>query len=120
MKKLPVSVCIISGAEAHRIGRALDSVAGWASEIIVVLKADVRDGTEEIAKPRGDRVCREDWKGHIAQKNSAAAKATQPWILGLDADEAVPPELSAEIAAQFETPAQMEPFAAFSMRRRTF
>ena len=35
MTKLPVSVCMISGSEARRIGRALESVAGWAGEIIV-------------------------------------------------------------------------------------
>ena len=56
MNKLPISVCIISGAEAGRIGRALKSVADWAGEIIVVLNEDVRDGTEEIALKHGAKV----------------------------------------------------------------
>ena len=46
MKKLPISVCVIAGAEARRIGRALASVAEWTSEIIVVINDDVADGTE--------------------------------------------------------------------------
>lgn len=99
MKKLPVSVCIISGAEARRIGRALESVAGWAGEIIVVLNEEVRDGTEEICVRHGAKVFREPWKGFVGQKNSAADKATAPWLLNLDADEAVTPALAAEIAA---------------------
>jgi len=98
VNQLPISVCIISGAEAHRIGRALESVAGWAAEIIVVLNEDAGDGTEEIALKHGARVFREPWKGFTGQKNSASAKATQPWLLNIDADEIVSPELAAEIA----------------------
>ena len=107
-KKLPVSVCLISGAEASRIGRALASVASWAAEIVVVLNAEVADDTEAIATRHGARVYREPWKGHVAQKNSAAAKATQPWVLGLDADEAVTPGLVAEFASLFADPARLE------------
>ena len=118
MKKLPVSVCIISGAEAGRIGRALESVKDWVEEIIVVLNADVADGTDDIARRHGAKVFREPWKGHIAQKNSAAAKAAQPWILGLDADEAVSPELRAELELTFA--GRLDAFNAFSMPRRTF
>src|ERR1035437_3080456 len=92
-KRLPISVCMISAAEASRIGRALESVADLASEIIVVLNADVADGTDDIAAKHGARVLREPWKGFVAQKNSAQAKAFQPWVLGLDADEEASPEL---------------------------
>ena len=73
MTRLPISVCMISGAEGRRIGRALESVAEWAGEIIVVLNEDVRDGTEEIARQHGARVFREPWRGFGPQKNSAAA-----------------------------------------------
>ena len=79
-KRLPISVCMISEAEASRIGRALESVAGFASEIIVVLNSEVTDGTERIAAEHGAQVFREPWKGFIAQKNSAADKASQPWV----------------------------------------
>jgi len=95
--RLPISVCFVSGAEAHRIGQAFESVAAWAQEIVIVLNEEVRDGTEELALRYGAKVFREPWKGFIGQKNSAAAKATQPWLLNLDADEVVTPKLAEEI-----------------------
>jgi len=117
-KPLPLSVCMISGAEALRIGRALESVAGWAGEIIVVLNEQVDDGTDKIAMQHGAKVFREPWRGFIAQKNSCAAKASQPWLLNLDADEIVSPQLAAEIAATVTTPAEQH--AAYEFPRCTF
>jgi glycosyltransferase involved in cell wall biosynthesis len=104
-KRLPISVCMISDAEASRIGRTLESVTGFASEIIVVLNEGVADGTDRIATEHGAKVFREPWKGFIAQKNSAAEKATQSWLLNLDADEIVPPTLAEEIAGAVSAPA---------------
>ncbi len=69
---LPISVCLIAGAEAHRIGRVLSSVEGWCAEVVVVVNEDVTDGTEELVFARGGRVYREPWKGFIGQKNSVA------------------------------------------------
>jgi len=117
MNKLPITVCMISGAEAHRIGTALESASGWVSEIVVVLNEDVSDGTEQVVERYGGGVFREPWKGHIAQKNSAAAKASQPWLLGLDADEVVTPELRAEIQNLFA--GHPEKHAAYSFPRCT-
>jgi len=116
--KLPISVCIVSGAEAHRIGTALDSVAGWVSEIIVVVDDRAQDGTENVVERFGGRVFREAWKGFAGQKNSANRKATQPWLLGLDADEAVSPELRAELQRVFG--GQPERFDAYSFPRCSF
>ncbi|MDB6066917.1 MAG: wcaA [Pedosphaera sp.] len=87
---------------------------------MVVLNHDVRDGTEELCLRHGARVFREPWKGHIAQKNSAAQKATQPWILGIDADEAVTPELRDEIAATLERETKSPQHVAFSFPRLCF
>jgi hypothetical protein len=117
MTRLPISVCMISGAEAGRIGRSLESVAGWTTETVVVLNEEVRDDTEKIAHQHGARVFREPWKGFMAQKNSAAEKAGQPWILGLDADEAVSPQLRDELAHLFADAAALESFAAYSCPR---
>ena len=89
MKKLPISVCVISGAEAHRIERALASVAEWTSEIIVVLNEEVSDGTDEIAARHGAQVIRQPWHGHRDQKNLALGYVRQPWVLAIDADEEV-------------------------------
>jgi glycosyltransferase involved in cell wall biosynthesis len=108
---------LISGAEAGRISRALTSVADWTSEIIVVLNQEAQDGTDQIASRFGAKVFRESWKGFLAQKNSAAQKASQPWLLGLDADEAVSEELRCEITALFEHGATC---SAYSFPRCTF
>jgi glycosyltransferase involved in cell wall biosynthesis len=116
--RLPISVCIISGAEAHRIGRTLASIADWTSELCVVLNAEVQDGTDEIARKYGAAVFREPWKGYTAQMNSAAQKATQPWILALDADEVITPESRHEIVALFESKA-IDRAAAWSFPRTT-
>jgi len=99
--RLPISVCMIAGNEAPRIRRSLESVAGWISEIIVVLNEDVADGTDKIAGEFGAKVFREPWKGFIGQKNSAAEKCGQPWVLNLDADEVVTVKLRDEISGYF-------------------
>jgi glycosyltransferase involved in cell wall biosynthesis len=93
MNKLPISVCLISGAEAHRIGRCLESAAEWVSEIIVVLNPEVADETEQIAAKFGARILRHPFVNFQEQKNFCLAQAAQPWILALDADEVVSPEL---------------------------
>lgn len=115
--RLPISVCMISAAEAHRIGRALASVSDWAGEIIVVLNAEVQDGTDEVARRHGAKVFREPWKGYIEQKNSAATKAASEWILDLDADEVVSPELRAEIQTVVASASAGRDPVAFSFPR---
>ncbi len=118
--RLPVSVCIIAGNEAHRIGRALQSVADWTGEIIVVLNDEVADGTDKIAESFGAKVFREPWKGYAAQKNSAAQKAAQQWILSLDADEEISSTLRNEIFAIFATGRSAPSIAAWSFPRCSF
>jgi len=115
--KLPISVCYISGAEAHRIGQSLKSVADWTSEIVVVLNDNVHDGTDKIAESFGAKVFREPWRGFIKQKNSVSDKATQPWVLGIDADEVVSDSLRSEIAATLK---QSPAFSAYEFPRCTF
>jgi len=119
MKPLPLSVSIISGAEAHRIGKTLASVTGWTQEVIVLLNEDVNDGTDEVARKHGAKVFREPWKGYGRQKASAAEKATQPWILSLDADEEVPLPLIREIEQTLTDPRKTDAFAAFEFPRCT-
>jgi len=120
MRPLPISVCIIAGNEVSRIRRALESVAGWTSELVVVLNDDVNDGTDKIAAEFGAKIFCEPWKGHVAQKNSAAQKAAQDWILGLDSDEVIPPELRNEIQNLFAVPEKLRRVAAASFPRCTF
>ena len=119
-QRLPLSVCMIAGNEAHRIRRALDSISGWASEIIVVINDDVGDGTDRIAASSGAKVFREPWKGYVAQKNSAAQKAAAAWIFALDADEEVTPALREEIAAMLRNPESGRFYAAFEFPRCSY
>ncbi|MEI9865245.1 MAG: glycosyltransferase family 2 protein [Limisphaerales bacterium] len=120
VKKLPISVCMISGNEAHRIRRTLASVVNWAGEIIIVLNEDVSDGTDKIAAEYGAQVFREPWKGYAAQKNSAAQKAGQEWILSLDADEEISAALLNEIFAIFANGNPDSSIAAWSFPRCSF
>jgi hypothetical protein len=119
MKKLPISVCIISSAEAHRIGATLSSVVEWVSEIVVVLNEDVQDGTDLVVEKYGGKVFREPWRGFVGQKNSVSAKATQPWILGLDADEVVSDALRDEIIRMVESKPNSD-IGAYEFPRCTF
>ena len=111
---------MISGAEQHRIGRALASVSDWATEILVVINEEVRDGTDLVCESWGAKVFREPWKGYVAQKNSVTEKASCPWILGLDADEEVPLKLWTEIATVLQSPEFNRRYAAFSFPRCSY
>lgn len=90
-----LSVTVITKNEAADIGAALASVA-WADEIVVVDSHSV-DDTVAIARRYTDRVVVRDWPGYIEQKNYAASLASHDWILSLDADERVTPDLAREI-----------------------
>lgn len=95
---MKVSAVIISRNEEAMIGDCLASVS-WADEI-VVLDSGSGDRTVEIAAAHGARVVQGgDWPGFGPQKNRAIALATGDWILSLDADERVSPELRDEILA---------------------
>lgn len=93
MPKLTVTV--ITRDETANIDRALDSVA-WADEIVVV-DAESADDTVAIARRHTARVETRAWPGYSAQKNYAASIASYDWILSIDADERVTPELAHEI-----------------------
>lgn len=96
-----VSVTIITLDEAEHIAAAIASV-GWADEVIVV-DAQSRDDTVAIARRSGARVETRAWPGWIDQKNYAASLASHEWILSLDADERVSPELAREIQHLLQT-----------------
>jgi glycosyltransferase involved in cell wall biosynthesis len=119
MIRLPISVCIVAGNEAHRIGPALDSVKDWTSEIILAIDDHVKDGTDQVAAKYGAKIVSQPWRGHAAHRNFAASHATQPWLLALDADEVVSEKLRDEIIAALSRPDTGEP-AAYSFPRLSF
>jgi len=90
-----LTVTVITRDEAAHVEAALASVA-WADEVVVVDSGST-DGTAELARRHGARVEVRGWPGYSAQKNYAASIASHDWILSLDADERVSPELAAEI-----------------------
>jgi glycosyltransferase involved in cell wall biosynthesis len=110
---MKLSVIVITRNEAAVIERCLASVS-WADEIIV-LDASSTDGTVDIARGLNARVSTtSDWPGFGPQKNRALALASGDWVLSLDADEWVSPELQAEILRVLGAPCQE---AAFRMPR---
>lgn len=84
--QLPISGVVIAKNEADRIGRCVASLAEVCSEVLV-LDSGSSDATAEVARAAGARVEQQTWLGFAAQKNAAIARATQPWVLLLDADE---------------------------------
>ena len=95
-RKQRLSVTIIAMNEADRIGQCLDSVAGWADEIII-LDSGSSDDTVSIARRYTDQVYETDWPGYGLQKQRALEKASGDWVLSIDADEALTPELRRDI-----------------------
>ena len=98
---MKLTVTVITRDEGRNIEAALQSVA-WADEIVVVDSGST-DQTVSIARRMASRVEIRDWPGYGAQKNYAAEVASNDWILSLDADERVSPELAAEIRETLRT-----------------
>jgi glycosyltransferase involved in cell wall biosynthesis len=104
-----LSVAIITRDEAADLPACLASVR-WADEV-VVCDTGSRDATCEIAAACGARVFRDAWRGFAAHKALAVGRCGQPWVLVLDADERVSPELRREIEALLADPAAADGYA---------
>src|SRR5512139_2848429 len=87
-----ISVCIISFNEEKKIEECLQSVQGVADEIIVVDSLST-DKTIEIVSRYTDKIFHQKFLGHVEQKNLAVSKASHDWILSLDCDERLSPDL---------------------------
>jgi glycosyltransferase involved in cell wall biosynthesis len=96
MPRPPLSVTIITLNEEKNITRAIESVRGFAQEILVVDSGST-DQTAALARHLGARVLSNPWRGFGQQKNFAQQQATHDWVLNIDADEEVSPELAIEI-----------------------
>lgn len=101
MDKLPLSVFIIAKNEADRIPVVIRAVRDWVDEIVVV-DSGSEDDTVAISESLGARVVLHAWEGYGPQKVFAEGLCRNPWLLNLDADEEVSPELAAEIRALFK------------------
>jgi len=113
---MDISAVIITLNEEHRLEPALRSLKGLVKEAVVV-DARSTDATVKIAKRYGCRVIVRDWTNYADQKNFANSQARSPWILSLDADERISPDLRLELLALGRT----EPdCAGFSIPRRVY
>jgi glycosyltransferase involved in cell wall biosynthesis len=108
-----ISVTIITKDEEKNISDCLKSVE-WADEIIVV-DSESSDRTVELAKKFTAKVIIRKWEGYVPQKRYALSLATYEWVLSLDADERITPELKDEIL-------KLSPgdFSGFKIRRKNF
>jgi glycosyltransferase involved in cell wall biosynthesis len=96
----PVSCYIRTFNEARKIGDVVAAALQVVDEVIVVDSGST-DATVAIAEAQGARVIRQDWLGRGRQKRFAEAQCRNDYVLDLDADEVVSPELAAEIRALF-------------------
>ena len=115
MKKAPVSVVVITKNEESRLRDCLKS-ADWAEEIIV-FDDESTDGTVAIAREFTDKVVIRRMEAEGRHRNAAYAMASRPWVLSLDADERITPELRDEITALLSGNPDCD---GYSMPRRNF
>lgn len=108
-----ISAVIITNNEEQNIERCLKSLKGVVNEIIVV-DSGSRDRTKEICQAFGVMWVDQPWLGYGAQKNVGNSLASNAYILSLDADEALSPELRASISVVSSSLS-----GAYSMNRKT-
>lgn len=118
MAKAPVSVMIFTLNEEIHLPACLDALA-WADDIIVVDSFSA-DRTEAICRERGVRFYQNRFEGFGSQRNWAldSTQPRHPWILILDADERVMPELAVELKGIAE--ASLGGVGAYRMPRRFY
>jgi glycosyltransferase involved in cell wall biosynthesis len=119
---VPITVVILTWNEEANLEPCLASLAGWAAEVIVVDSGST-DGTLAIAERFGARVAHHPFETHTRQWKWAldTLAIAHPWVLGLDADQRVTPELARELAERFPTaggPAGID--GLFVKRRQIF
>lgn len=100
MQRVPVSVFIIAKNEADRIPVVLRAVRDWVDEIIVV-DSGSQDETVSVSEFLGAKVVFNAWRGYGPQKVFGEGLCRNDWLLNLDADEEISPELAAEIQTLF-------------------
>lgn len=114
--KLPVSVYVLTFNNLRTVEQCLRSLS-WAEELVIVDSGST-DGTFEVCKQFTDKAYQVPWKGHRDQYQHAADLTTREWIMFVDADEEVPPELVGEIRKEIEGGAKG--IDGFFVYRRTF
>jgi glycosyltransferase involved in cell wall biosynthesis len=114
---MPLSVSIICRNNQDSIGRTLASVRGLADEIVAVDSGST-DGTIAMLEAAGARVVRSPWLGYVRTKQLALDECRGEWVLSLDSDESLLPDLAQSVraAVQNDDPA----VAGYRINRRVF
>jgi glycosyltransferase involved in cell wall biosynthesis len=112
--KLPISGCVITYNEEKNIEACLESLQ-FCDEIVVVDSFST-DRTLEICQRYTSRIFHNPYRGNISQKNFALSKTKNEWVLSLDADERISPELREEIRRLFV--AGFDGCSGYSFKRR--
>ncbi|MEM9986235.1 MAG: glycosyltransferase family 2 protein [Bacteroidota bacterium] len=92
-----ITAVIITLNEAINLPRCLNSLRGIVDEFVVYDSGSV-DNTPDLAKKNGAKVIQGEWLGYTATKNIANQHASHPYILSIDADEELSPELQKSLS----------------------
>ncbi len=114
--KIPVSVYVLTTNNRRTIEQCLKSLS-WVEELVVV-DSFSQDGTYEVCKQYTDKIFQKKWMGHRDQYQYAADLTTQDWIMFVDADEEIPPELAEEIRTELS--GKGREFDGYFAYRRTY
>src|SRR3989338_1630439 len=115
-EKFPMTVAIIVKNDERRLEECLQSVA-WANEIVILVDMST-DRTVELARKYTDKIFQRAMDIEGRHRNYAYSKATNEWVLSIDADERVTTELRDEIIAVLSTHPQQH--NAFSIPIKTY
>ncbi len=115
MGTVPLSVVVITKNEERNIEDCLNSVYGWADELVVVDDQST-DKTVELAQKFASKIFHRRMDNEGKHRNWAYAQAKNEWVLSLDADEMVSPELREEISKMLAD----TKFHAFSIPLRNY
>ncbi len=111
-----ISATIISFNEEARIVKCLESLRGVVDEIVLV-DSNSTDRTRELAAPYVDRIIEQPFLGFVDQKNLADSHAAHDWVLNLDCDELLTPQLAQSI---LDVKQRLDEHSAWEFTRKTF
>lgn len=114
-----VSACVIARDDARTLGRCLASLA-WCDERIVLLDARSQDASGDLAKAAGARVLRAVYRGNVEHKNRCLELARGEWVIALDADEELSPELAAWLRERLARAGDLAGLDGFELDRLTW
>jgi glycosyltransferase involved in cell wall biosynthesis len=117
MEQIKITSIILARDEETNIARCIDSQKECIDEIIVLIDNRTKDKTPEIVKSKNVLYEMIEWKGYAGTKQYAVSKISNNWILWIDADESLTPELADELKVFKNT---FPEFDAYSIKRRAY